>query len=1152
MINKFKSEIIESRLLVGFLEKITAFNFLQLKLWIIIFLTGISCLSYAGDKTVLVFIIDGLQLDAAKVAAANGAKNLKFLMENGVYVREAYCTSPAPRMIMPDGSLPWGTSSSPNVAMHTGTHVFESRQMDDIFLSARRGHIKSVFAGGADNYKEFTTPDFCHAGSLTDSAVVQYGIDHFKKDGTRLLRLHLQQIRDSWSGNEDKLNPRSGYQQAIIKVDALLGKLIREFKNADVWENTYIIVAGDHGMGTTRQSEHPPSVLSSWSPFMNFYGPGIKKGKSIPYAETPDLALMINYFLGLQPLQGHTDPKVTIKPNGITGTFLSNIFEGTPDDIQHPKLIRRYLESKNWKPSDDYGEYRLAMLSYMKDLSSKNDQNHDGWQIPSCAWQKNIGDRPVFKDETGKDAGGSLPETRTKKGIPLGGIGAGNFMYNLCGSFGPFYMKPGCYEERFLSQGAFHIREQVSGKGAETYTLATEDVLPAWHKMNRSDGKYYALFPRGWCTYTMLQSNVTLQFFSPVIKDNYVETSLPVGVFLFKIKNPGNTPVKVSVMFTFPNAPYTVFDDSSGKKKLYTYKEKIRQGLFNKEIMEGNTTAILMGAKDKANPAETEGTEWCIATTGNASWVSAWDGNGDGSDIWNDFVDNGNLNGKRLSEKSKMPSGALAVQVDLDSGEVAEIPFVLSWYFPLTEFGTGTRWWKKFTGQYPQKPEQSFAMARDALKSYSKWLKEIEDWTDLVVKNPVYPEWLKQCTLNELYYTTFGGSFWENGCINKVKKFGNRPGQHLESVMECAGYRFFETFDVRHHVSITYRLLWPEIERDILLAYSDFIMDSKDGSCPHDAGSPDADPYFEYDNYGKYYNQDPLFGIKGRQTTPWSEFSPKFIQQVYALFRTTGNSEFLKETWPAVVRTYRYQLTTDTDDDGITEMKSSEYRNNRLFNAVLWAGALECLTNMCDIMNEPVLKGEVIIQLSKTRNAIEKNFWKNDPGYYKYNEKLDYLMADAMLGQRYLDFEELPVLLDENRLASHYKQAFKSLVLHLPDQDGDGIGDLGVANALTSDSKPGVEASEYSHEYEVWTGISYSFSANLYHWGKTHDDGAMMADALLGAFGVYRNSWLNEKTAFWFSTPEAWSIEDPSKYRALMYQRARAVWEVLNEVDPFR
>jgi len=195
---------------------------------------------------------------------------------------------------------------------------------------------------------------------------VQYGINHFKNDSARLLRLHLQNIRDSWSGPEDKLNPGSPYQKAILNADALLGKLIQVLKSENVWDNAYLIVAGDHGMGITKESDHPPSIISSWSPFMNFYGPGIKKGKSIPYAETPDLAIMINHFLGLKPLLGHTDPNVAIKPKGATGTFLSNIFEGNPGEITHPKMIKRYLESKHLKPSDDFAEYRLSMLVYLR------------------------------------------------------------------------------------------------------------------------------------------------------------------------------------------------------------------------------------------------------------------------------------------------------------------------------------------------------------------------------------------------------------------------------------------------------------------------------------------------------------------------------------------------------------------------------------------------------------------------------------------------------------------------------------------------------------------------------------------------------------------------------------------------------------------
>ena len=64
---------------------------------------------------VVLFLVDGLQDDAARTAAANGASNIRFVFDNGVSTETAYVTSPAARLILPDGSLPWGNASSGNV-----------------------------------------------------------------------------------------------------------------------------------------------------------------------------------------------------------------------------------------------------------------------------------------------------------------------------------------------------------------------------------------------------------------------------------------------------------------------------------------------------------------------------------------------------------------------------------------------------------------------------------------------------------------------------------------------------------------------------------------------------------------------------------------------------------------------------------------------------------------------------------------------------------------------------------------------------------------------------------------------------------------------------------------------------------------------------
>jgi hypothetical protein len=322
-----------------------------------------------ANPVVIQFMVDGIDANTVKTAIAAGATTLGTLLKQGVVADTYYCTSPAPRLALPDGSTPWGGSTSSNVAMHTGTLLFESYNIDDIFLSAKRAGIKSVFAGGSRNYAIFKNADFLYYGGdeLTDEIVVDKGLQHLTKDNARLLRLHLQLIRNAWKGPSDTTNPKSDYVQYFVKtVDPQLARLIAGLKSAGVWDRTYIIFGSDHGMGQTSQSGHPQSVLSSWTTFMAFYGPGVKKGAHIPYAEGPDVAVMTNYFLGLPPLGGHLDPNVPKNLGRVTGVLLENALERGPADVKHPRYVERYLKS-NMPRGDQYVDYRAAMVKFLSE-----------------------------------------------------------------------------------------------------------------------------------------------------------------------------------------------------------------------------------------------------------------------------------------------------------------------------------------------------------------------------------------------------------------------------------------------------------------------------------------------------------------------------------------------------------------------------------------------------------------------------------------------------------------------------------------------------------------------------------------------------------------------------------------------------------------
>lgn len=319
-----------------------------------------------ANAVVVQFMVDGIDAVTVNTAVANGAATVGMLLKEGVTADAFYSTSTALRLELPDGLKPWENAASPNVAFHTGTHIFESRNIDDIFLSAKRAGIVSVFAGGSNTYAVFNTATYSYAtNDLTDDKVVDRVLEHLEKDKARLLRLHLQNIRANWRGPDVTTDPKSEYVQYFIKaVDVQLARLIDGLKRAGVWDRTYIIFGSDHGMGKSTQSGHPPSEDRSWKAFAAFYGPGIKRGARIPYAEGPDVAVLTNHLLGLPQLQGHLDPKVPKNIGGVTGVLLANVFEGGPADVKHPRYIERYLKS-NLPRGDQFVDYRSAMIKFM-------------------------------------------------------------------------------------------------------------------------------------------------------------------------------------------------------------------------------------------------------------------------------------------------------------------------------------------------------------------------------------------------------------------------------------------------------------------------------------------------------------------------------------------------------------------------------------------------------------------------------------------------------------------------------------------------------------------------------------------------------------------------------------------------------------------
>jgi non-lysosomal glucosylceramidase len=741
----------------------------------------------------------------------------------------------------------------------------------------------------------------------------------------------------------------------------------------------------------------------------------------------------------------------------------------------------------------------------------------------------------------------------------------------------------GEYYQSWLKEAAFHIYERM---GTETTVkcLSTDSVImPAWDKLQVGEGVYYALQPKGWCSYSCFNCDVSSEFFSPIIPHNYRVTSYPVAVWQFQLSNPNAESTAVSVMFTWPNARF------NGNKKP-------RTGFTNSLAMTSDVVGIVMKASHPTNSPETENSEWCIAakqTEGVTVSYTSWNRSGTGSDVWHYFSDDGVLPNFIKTADS---AAAIAVKTVLSPGETKILPLVLSWDFPVVEFwspygdGHSTQWWKRYCEYFDTLSDNSFDIAVEALNDLEDWEYQINAWISAYVNDPKYPEWLLCAAFNELYYNQFGGSFWESGLRSgHAEEFmGLHPEDHKNFIMESQVYTLSGNINVGHYSSVVYAEFWPEMEKDLLRCHADVVTHYHqcDPTVPHqtspEIGAPRvfhaidsceiADPFFVLSPHGYLRRAEPCAPGGVHVLT---DNSSKFIQRCWRYFSLHQDMEFLEYVWPAVESTYHFMKSYDCEIIPTDSLPESRGYDNTydgwgmygtdMYSGGLWVGALQAMDTMAAILSKPV-KREVQIWLEAAKRNLDAQLWDSAGQYYHIDTDSDYptaVFSDALCGQRYCEAYGLPDILPRWKMTMHLQKVYDICVWPNPN--------LGAKLGRMPDDSTVPNGDPYVHEY--WVGTTYYLAAIMFNAG-------MKTQALNTAYGAYRPVYAADHLAYWFNTPEAWQdggysprprtgciwgpgrsvtsdeprIKEENSGEASttdphQYQRARAVWELMFEIQ---
>ncbi len=748
--------------------------------------------------------------------------------------------------------------------------------------------------------------------------------------------------------------------------------------------------------------------------------------------------------------------------------------------------------------------------------------------IPQEAWKRKIGESlqsPGVVKVIGPEGGLPNFDDGYFQGMPLGGFGAGTFSQTFRGDFARWHLEIGKHVYKTIFPCQFGIFED--GKAFILNDYKPDDgTLSNWD-FQKQNGTYHALYPRAYFEYTDLK--ITLEEFSPIIPNNYQETSYPVAIFKWHISNPQNKERELSILWSWES----IF----GSNENIFYQENSFCGIvFDNRRSEKNYKYGQMGVFTEAMDVE-------------VSYLNTFRADSDGSEVWKTFSKDGTLSNSN-PENLKDSPGAICTKIKLQPHEVKTITFVLAWDFPIFESGFGSKWYKRYTNYFGKDGRNVIKIARSAFKYSKKWLFEIVKWQEEYLKINK-PDWFKSLLINEVYYLADGGTIWTSGRYEEwdgEKKEEEKPvavkkEEHFGS-LECYDYPFYETLDVRFYGSFVLLKLWPELEKIVMKNYFKTIdQENKEkmffnhpldqttaerklkGALPHDLGAPYEDPFLKINAYNHI------------NINHWKDLNSKFVLLVYRDFYFTGKKDiqFLKDAWHPIVEAIKYLKQFDRDNDCLIEndnIPDQTYDNWTMHGPStycngLWLASLKAAIEIAKILEKDYKLFKSWFEVGKMN--LESKLWHGE--YYLYDTKSSHkenIMADQLCGQWYADLLGLGEVFQNDRVGKTLKKIFEFNVLKAGD------GNVGAINGINPDGSYLPESKIWklnTQSNEIWSGVTLGLASHMQLRG-------LQKEAMQTAYGVY--SVVYEKKGYWFRTPEAWDIN--GNFRASMYQRPGSVW----------
>jgi non-lysosomal glucosylceramidase len=702
----------------------------------------------------------------------------------------------------------------------------------------------------------------------------------------------------------------------------------------------------------------------------------------------------------------------------------------------------------------------------------------------------------------------------------LGGIGTGNVSLGARGELRDWeiFNRPG--KGNKLPYTFFAIWTEVRGKDPVARVLESR-IMPPYSQSHGFRANEVAGLPRldssllrgeypfVWIDFAdeILPVRVSLEAFTPFIPLNADDSGIPGAIIRYRVSNPSDRPVDVTVAGSIANpVGFTGYDVwrnlllKAEQRNEYRKDGQIRglhffsPSLESERLTYGNLSLMSRADRITVKPQWLEG-PWCDGI----------------HDFWDDFCADGRLEtephfeavGSELRKREARPTpkvGSLGICATIAPGEESTFEFVLAWYFP-----NRVKDWDEDACCSEEKdcPTVRNYYAELFAGSWDAGAYLLENMQSLEEASRDFHRALFKSTLPDYVVEAVASNIT---VIRSTTCFRIEGGVFLgyEGCHDRKGCCFGNCTHVWNYAQ-TAAFLFPELERS--MRRTEFLLET-DGEGRMD------------------FRTRRVLGQNRWGFLPAADGQMGTVVRLYREWKLSGDDELIRELWPGASRALDFAFDYwDEDGDSVLDGQQHvtydiEFYGPNPLCSTMFLAALAAGSKMAEHLGDSVHAERYRKAFSEGSRRADELLWNGeyyiqpleDVDRYRYQHGQGCL-ADQLFGQFLAHVTGLGYLLPEDhvRKAIHsvYRYNFRN-----DFSDHHNVQRTYVLNdekglLLSSWPRGGRPRIAFVYADEVWTGVEYSVAAHLIYEGFV-DEGLTLVRAVRERHDGYRRNPWNE------------------------------------------